>query len=56
MSHYDFAVMEVRLEKECISDPRGRIESAYLTESGIALAKELAKACFGQPGCARPRG
>ena len=45
---YEFAVMEVLHEKGYISDPRGRTESIYLTESVMTLAKELAKQHFGR--------
>ena len=45
---YDFAVMEVLHEKGYISNPHGRTESIYLSETGLALAKELAKAHFGR--------
>jgi hypothetical protein len=46
---YDFAIMEVLHEKGYISDPRGRAESTYLTESGMSRAKKLARAHFGRP-------
>ena len=46
---YDFDVMEVLHKKGYISTPRGRTESIYLTETGMDLAKELAKAHFGRP-------
>jgi len=45
---YDFAVMEVLHEKGYISNPRGRTESICLTETGMTLAKELAKQHFGR--------
>ncbi len=45
---YDFDVMEKLHEKGYISNPRGRTESIYLIEPGMALAKELAKAHFGR--------
>ncbi len=47
---YAFSVMDALHEKGYISDPHGRTESVYLTESGLALAKQLAEARFGQPG------
>lgn len=46
---YDFGVMEVLHEKGYISNPRGRTESIHLTETGMALAKELAKAHLARP-------
>ena len=45
---YDFAIMDALHAKGYISDPRGRTESVHLTESGMALAKELANVHFGQ--------
>lgn len=52
---YDFAIMEALHEKGFISDPHGRAESVYLTETGVVRAKELAKAHFGQPAGAPER-
>jgi len=50
---YEFAVMEAPLrEKGYVSDPYGRVESIYLTESGMTRAKQLPKANF----CAARQG
>lgn len=52
---YEFAIMEALYTKGYISDPRGRAESVHLTESGMALAKELANVHFGQDAGAAGR-
>jgi len=44
---YDFAFMEALHAKGLITDPRGRSESVYLTEQGLARAKLLAAKHFG---------
>lgn len=44
----DFAAMDRLYEKGYITNPQGKQESVYLTESGLALAKELAMKHFGK--------
>ena len=44
----DFAVMDRLHEKGYISNPRGKQESAHLTEEGRALAKGLAAQYFSE--------
>lgn len=39
---YDFDVLDRLHAKGLISDPKGKQESVYLTESGMKRAKELA--------------
>ena len=43
----DFAVIERLYAAGYITNPRGKHESAYLSDAGLALAKELAKKHFG---------
>ena len=45
---YDFDVMESLHSQGLISEPHGRAESVYLTETGILRAKELADRLFGR--------
>ena len=45
---YDFDVMESLHSQGLISEPNGRGESVYLTETGISRAKELADRLFGR--------
>ena len=44
---FDFGVMDQLHVAGYISDPHGRQESVYLTEAGLARAKELAANMFG---------
>ena len=43
---FDFEVMEALHAKGLISDPRGRAESVYLTETGLLRARSLADRLF----------
>ena len=45
---YDFDVMDALHSKGLITDPHGRAESVYLTETGVLRAKELATRLFGR--------
>lgn len=38
--------MDALFEKGCITDPKNRAESVYLTEEGLRLAQELAEEHF----------
>ena len=44
----DFSVMQSLAEKGYITDPRGKTESFYLTQDGLAKAKELAQQMFSE--------
>jgi len=43
---FDFGVMDDLFEKGYITNPRGRSESVCLTETGMALAKNMAASKF----------
>ncbi|MEO5738743.1 MAG: DUF6429 family protein [Variovorax sp.] len=45
--HFDFATMDALHAKGLIAEPRGRQESVYLTDEGMARAKERAAKHFG---------
>lgn len=45
---YDFDVMDSLHSQGLITDPHGRAESVYLTETGMFRAKELADRLFGR--------
>ncbi|WP_070885484.1 hypothetical protein J3Q00_07335 [Pseudomonas sp. D2-3] len=42
----EFSVMDELFEKGYITDPKGKSESAYLTEEGMQLANNLQKSTF----------
>jgi hypothetical protein len=52
---YDFDVMDALHAKGFITEPHSRRESVYLTEEGMALAKELAAKHFGVAGQGKER-
>jgi hypothetical protein len=45
---FDFDVMKALFDKGLIADPRGKHQSVYLTEDGLARAKSLARTMFSQ--------